>query len=365
MALSRLISPLFRAMRGPRSAGVALAASLALFAPEAKALSPYLEIPDPAEAMKTPAYRYANMSDDEAFAELDKRGILYSREKAVPGVRAPIRLTGRLHGILIRSVLPPAERATTPFEILDARLALSLDDFTSILAAHDVDEVVHYTMYRPNVPKPADAKSSAPSAEPKPAVHSLHPAKRKAPAPPAAGKGAKGKETSELEVADASETEAKVPSVAPAKKRPSTATRSVPRARKTLATKHNEAPPAASESRESVPAAELDDDKPHGLWAPPGTRHPAGLAIDVGFFLKKDGSRLSVASDFDGKIGEQTCGAGAPSPSAAPARELRSIVCEAREKGVFTYTLTPNFNLAHHDHFHMEIKPGVTWFLYH
>jgi len=164
MALSRLISPLLRAMRGPRSAGIALAAALALFAPEAKALSPYLEIPDPAEAMKTPAYRYANMSDDEAFAELNKRGILYSREKAVPGVRAPIRLTGRLHGILIRSVLPPAERATTPFEILDARLALSLDDFTSILAAHDVDEVVHYTMYRPNVPKPTEAKASAAAA---------------------------------------------------------------------------------------------------------------------------------------------------------------------------------------------------------
>ena len=31
--------------------------------------SPYLEIVDPAEAMRSPAYRYANMTNEEAFAE--------------------------------------------------------------------------------------------------------------------------------------------------------------------------------------------------------------------------------------------------------------------------------------------------------
>jgi hypothetical protein len=33
-------------------------------------------------------------------------------------------------------------------------------------------------------------------------------------------------------------------------------------------------------------------------WAPPGTRHPAGLAIDVALLHKKDGTWLSVASHF-------------------------------------------------------------------
>jgi len=319
--------------------------------------------------MKTPAYRYANMTNDEAFAELDKRGILYTKEKAIGGVRAPIRLTGRLHGVLVRSVLPPEQRTTTMFEILDARLALSLDDFAAVLAEHDVDEVVHFTMYRPNVKKPDAARGEG---DAKPAARSLHPAKRRglpiqkghaAPAP-AAKKGPleKGaKSSNDRAPIDATnDTEAAKTPAHPAKKH-GTAAVATPHTRARSQTK---ADAVGHGAPVDVPASELDDDKPQGLWAPPGTRHPAGLAIDVGILLKKDGTRLSVASDFEGKIGAQTCGTGAPSPVSAPARELRDIVCTARDKGIFTYTLTPNFNAAHRDHFHMEIKPGVLWFLY-
>jgi hypothetical protein len=105
--------------------------------------------------------------------------------------------------------------------------------------------------------------------------------------------------------------------------------------------------------------------KPRGTWAPPGTRHPAGLAIDVGALKKRDGTWISVARHFHGRIGDKTCGEGAPQPELPEARELRSIVCEAADLGIFTYVLTPNFNAAHVDHYHMEIKPGVRWFLYH
>src|SRR5690606_5753483 len=114
------------------------------------------------------------------------------------------------------------------------------------------------------------------------------------------------------------------------------------------------------------PARDADGEREtHRTWAPPGTRHPAGLAIDFGAAKKRDGRWLSVASHFDGKIGQRTCGAGAPVPVSEAARELRAIVCEAREAGVFTYALTPNFNRDHADHVHFEIKPGVTWFLFH
>ncbi|KYF67936.1 hypothetical protein BE11_27605 [Sorangium cellulosum] len=105
--------------------------------------------------------------------------------------------------------------------------------------------------------------------------------------------------------------------------------------------------------------------KPRGAWAPPGTRHPAGLAIDVGALRKRDGTWISVARHFHGRIGDRTCGEGAPQPELPEARELRSIVCEAADLGIFTYVLTPNYNAAHADHYHMEIKPGVRWFLYH
>ena len=133
--------------------GLALGAfALALgHATPSAAFSPFLVVPDAEVVDASPAYRYANMTDAEAFDELEQRKILYSKVDVAPGVRAPIRLTGRLHGVWFHSALPPEERVTSPFEILDARLALALDDFAAILEAHDVDEVMHYTMYRPNV----------------------------------------------------------------------------------------------------------------------------------------------------------------------------------------------------------------------
>lgn len=45
------------------------------------------------------------------------------------------------------------------FEILDGRLALTLDDFSRILAAHDVVELVHFTMYRPPTETPRDPRA--------------------------------------------------------------------------------------------------------------------------------------------------------------------------------------------------------------
>jgi len=126
---------------------------LALFATgssgDANASNKYLEIPPEEEAMSSRAYYYANLSNEEALAELKRRGIPYKEVDPVPGVRLAIRLTGRLHGVWIHSVLPAEQRKTTPFEILDARLAIALDDFCELLAAHGFVEVVHFTMYRP------------------------------------------------------------------------------------------------------------------------------------------------------------------------------------------------------------------------
>jgi hypothetical protein len=100
-------------------------------------------------------------------------------------------------------------------------------------------------------------------------------------------------------------------------------------------------------------------------WAPPGTRHPAGLAIDVAMLHKRDGRWLSVQRDFHGRVGAKTCGEGAPVPESPDARELHALVCESSDLEVFTYVLTPDYNAAHADHFHMEVKPVVRWFLYH
>ncbi|RYZ66314.1 MAG: hypothetical protein EOP08_05175, partial [Proteobacteria bacterium] len=39
-----------------------------------------------------------------------------------------------------------------------------------------------------------------------------------------------------------------------------------------------------------------------------------------------------------------------------------SIFCEARENGVFHVMLSPNFNWAHRNHFHLEVAAHPRWF---
>jgi hypothetical protein len=312
-----------------RSLTAALALASALAAPSAaEAFSPFLVVPDPAVAERSPAYRYANMTDAEAVAELSRRQVAFVKVDAVPGVRAPIRLAGKLHGVHVHSALPPDQRATSPFEILDARLALALDDFCALLERHDIDELVHFTMYRPNA-APPPAASHVEEASARPPGSRPRPEAKKAAPPPAKGAPAKAK-------------------AAPAKTKGAPARGGAPSVQRVA-------------KRDATPAA-----APHPTsWAPPGTRHPAGLAIDVGLLRKRDGRWITIARDFHGKIGSRTCGEGAFAPESADGRELRALVCESAAAGTFTYVLTPDYDAAHADHFHMEIKPGVKWFLVH
>ena len=259
----------------------------------AEAADPFLVAPPPEGVERSPAFRYANLSPRAALDELDRRRILYQQVGPHGAVRTPIRLTGKLHGVHIHSALPEYERPTTPFEICDARFALALDDFSALLARHDIVEVIHYTMYRPS---PGYTTSRNPQSKLAPGW---------LPGASLAKKSGHGKR--------------------PDRKKNSARRRS------------------------------------HTTQS----RHPLGLAIDPGVFVKRDGSMLSVGSHFQGRIGARTCGPGASPPKDARAKELWGIVCEAFDAKIFTYVLTPNFDRPHQDHFHMDIKPGVRWFLYH
>ena len=92
------------------------------------------------------------------------------------------------------------------------------------------------------------------------------------------------------------------------------------------------------------------------------SQHNGGLAIDPARFIRKDGTTLVVLDDFKGRRGSKTCGDKARKVSDPAAIELRKIICAAVEQKLFTVTLTPNFNRAHRNHFHLEITPGVDWF---
>jgi hypothetical protein len=191
----------------------------------------------------SPANQYAKLDRTACEAELTKRGISFKSETAAKGVLAPVRLTGPLS---------PEKRAVQPWDILDCRLVLALDDFSQILAAHDVVDVTHFSVYRPPILKP------------------------------------------------------------------------------------------------NVTTAR---------------QHGGALAIDAAIFSKKDGTKLQVEKDFHGRIGAPTCGgAASPAPVTPEATALRDIVCTAADQRLFNVVLTPDYNWAHRNHFHLEVS-GASYFL--
>ena len=113
----------------------------------------------------------------------------------------------------------------------------------------------------------------------------------------------------------------------------------------------------------------------YSIYRPPGKswpedkaakQHAGGLALDAGRFIAKNGATLDVTKHFHGAIGDATCGkSAAPHPVTKEATELRSILCEAVGAHLFNIVLTPNFNRPHHNHFHLEVAAGVTWYLVH
>ena len=110
-------------------------------------------LPDfpPAGLDEAPALRYAKLARATCEAELTRRSVPFIAVDEARGVLAPVRLTGPLHGVTFRTALPKNQRAASPWEIVDCRLALALDDFAVQLAAHDVTQVIHFSVYRPPV----------------------------------------------------------------------------------------------------------------------------------------------------------------------------------------------------------------------
>jgi hypothetical protein len=208
-----------------------------------------------------PSTKYAALGPGACLAELTKRKIAHTEVGNAPGVLAPVRVPRGISGIAVHTEAPVHARATTPYEVFDCRLVLAISDFAKILAAHDIDEVVMFSAWRP----------------------------------------------------------------------------------------------------------------PGRDWPPGqlGTRHPGGLAFDVARFGKKRQPNettkkwLDVLKDFHGAIGHTPCGAdaSAPVPPTPEAAELRSILCEAVDKHLFTVVLTPDYNAAHKNHFHLEVTPDVKWSL--
>jgi hypothetical protein len=92
--------------------------------------------------------------------------------------------------------------------------------------------------------------------------------------------------------------------------------------------------------------------------------HLGGVAIDVTELVKQDGTVLNVRKDFAGSgIGSATCGEQAKPPKPGKAAELRGFICALDQARIFNLLLSPHYNYRHRDHFHIEVRRGVRWFL--
>lgn len=99
--------------------------------------------------------------------------------------------------------------------------------------------------------------------------------------------------------------------------------------------------------------------KAHLPGRPTPSQHASGLAADIVGFRLEDGRSLLVARDWHGVLGASACGPDSEPIDPTPETiALRNLVCEAARAGIFHHLLTPNFNAAHEDHLHADIKRG-------
>ena len=90
-----------------------------------------------------------------------------------------------------------------------------------------------------------------------------------------------------------------------------------------------------------------------------GTNHPSkhsyGLAIDVHTFSGPDLGNLRVDRDFEQGLGDDMDCVGAPLTQGGAA--LKILQCQLVRSGLFYLVLSPDYDDAHHDHYHLEVKP--------
>jgi hypothetical protein len=85
------------------------------------------------------------------------------------------------------------------------------------------------------------------------------------------------------------------------------------------------------------------------------SKHSYGLAIDVAAFSGPALGTLSVDRDFEQGLGDTVDCLGRPLTQGGAT--LKLLQCQLARSGLFYLVLTPDYDDAHHDHFHLEVKP--------
>lgn len=85
------------------------------------------------------------------------------------------------------------------------------------------------------------------------------------------------------------------------------------------------------------------------------SKHSFGLAIDVHTFTGPDLGTLRVDKDYEQGLGDEVDCIGAPLTQGGAV--LKVLQCQLVRSGLFHLVLSPDYDDAHHDHFHLEALP--------
>lgn len=103
-----------------------------------------------------PARRLANLSTAACRVALSRSGLPVERDRrSRPGVGAPARIVGQLHGV--RFILPPK---SSKYGVVDCRLVLALGELAKVVAEYDVAAVRIDNSYRPRAHLPGSRRPS-------------------------------------------------------------------------------------------------------------------------------------------------------------------------------------------------------------
>lgn len=85
------------------------------------------------------------------------------------------------------------------------------------------------------------------------------------------------------------------------------------------------------------------------------SKHSYGLAIDVHSLTGPDVGTLRIDRDYEQGLGDAIDCVGAPMTHGGAV--LKILQCQLVRSGLFHLVLSPDYDDAHHDHFHLEVKP--------
>jgi hypothetical protein len=85
------------------------------------------------------------------------------------------------------------------------------------------------------------------------------------------------------------------------------------------------------------------------------SKHSYGLAIDVSGFIGPDLGTLRIDRDYEQGLGDAVDCVGAPVTQGGAV--LKVLQCQLVRSGLFHLVLSPDYDDAHHDHFHLEALP--------